>query len=1038
MKKLILTSAMAMAVAIGAQAKTADELRIYINPGHGSWTPNDRPCTLVGHGAYSRTNTDTLSFFESNTNLRKGFALLERLNSYGLKFDRALNQTGERWQIGAARDMSNNIVMSHVKCGPYHDDNGTATQLGDNTPQDIYYYNRNLSEICAEVEANNFDMFISIHSNAATEGTTTNYPLFLYRGYDNQQDADGVTAEHQTISRAMADKCWGYAFSNKYGYWTYYSATSKNLRGDISFYGEGSTSSANGAFGYLGVLKHHVPGFLVEGYFHTYQPARHRYMNWDVCAVEGDAYAHGIADYFGLSKEKGGTIYGVVRDKNEKFRDEAYSPNPTTADLYKPLNAVKVSLYKGAEKVAEYLTDNYYNGAFVFRNVEPGTYTVVAENDEYISNDPEEVVVTECGLTQPDIFLVNKSWTPPTIVYENYPDVDVPNTYAAGEYTFAQSYVDEPVEALAGKTVRRVIARDNKLYILAHNTENTPTIVVYDGINKEILANVSTEGTSGLISGVGDIQVTADGVLVATNQTMNQYSDAVMEDGDVRGTNYIYRWENDENGIPTGYPVVLGKSQLSGNMYRAYLGQTFAYSGTLENGKIIVPVYSAYDTEQATGHQFFFNNYTIIDGEIATASFINSNNVRTYMSHEQLGSRYNFTTSPLDDNAFIVTGAKQAPAQYFFNDINNSRIAMPDGMADGSFSTGIFRFNKHSFMTVADNATDGNLGVKLVDITKGLDNATVVGTANTTLPAATDAAVAACSTAVLDAEDNVTAGYINIYAVRDGKVSRMTTQGVTQPVKPNAYAYDLKKPVFENNEYALTFSLSGDADNVSIALTPEDNSNQIIIPVGAVDKGETTVKVPVSSLDENVNYSWAVTVKNSPVAQSGEYFKEAPVSVNNARGGVATFTNPQSDAFGHMAVTYAKAVGTDIYNAAGEKIANRILKSEAALGGASANLSSPMRCAVRGDEVLMASWGDASHGVTAFNILKPEDGVYSVFEGTMASSGLITNDGVSVGSGTPGVGFYEDGDNSVMYTFDEDMTATKLYATTLALPKHGA
>ena len=209
MKKSVLISALALAVSMGAQAKTADELRVYINPGHGSWTGDDRPCTLVGHGAYSRTNTDTLSFFESNTNLRKGFSVLETLRAAGLKYDPTLNQTGERWQIGAARDMSNNIVMSHVKCGPYLDDNATSGQYkemikaqekllaegGDPVAiqaeidrlknlKDVVSvrYNRNLSEICAEVTANNFDMFISIHSNAATEGTSTNYPLFIYGG----------------------------------------------------------------------------------------------------------------------------------------------------------------------------------------------------------------------------------------------------------------------------------------------------------------------------------------------------------------------------------------------------------------------------------------------------------------------------------------------------------------------------------------------------------------------------------------------------------------------------------------------------------------------------------------------------------------------------------------------------------------------------------------------------------------------------------------------------------------------------------------
>ena len=296
MKKLMFTAlALAMGVMSASAAKTAEELRVYINPGHGSWTPNDRPCTLVGHGEYSRTNTDTLSFFESNTNLRKGFGVLEKLREYGLKYNASLNQTGERWQIGAALDMSNNIVMSHVKCGPYHEDNGTANQLtndGKEVPADLDYYNRNLSEIAAEVEVNNFDMFISIHSNAATEGTNTNYPLFLYRGWDNctvPSDIKDFGSDTQAASKEMASKCWTYHYANEHQPWTYYSLTNMNLRGDISFYGSSSLNSTTGARSYLGVLHHNVPGFLVEGYFHTYQPSRHRAMNFDTDYLEGYA-----------------------------------------------------------------------------------------------------------------------------------------------------------------------------------------------------------------------------------------------------------------------------------------------------------------------------------------------------------------------------------------------------------------------------------------------------------------------------------------------------------------------------------------------------------------------------------------------------------------------------------------------------------------------------------------------------------------------------------------------------------------------------
>ena len=69
----------------------------------------------------------------------------------------------------------------------------------------------------------------------------------------------------------------------------------------------------------LGVLNHSVPGYLVEGYFHTYQPARHRGMNPDVDHLEGLDYARGVADYYGVEKESVGQIYGIVRDAQQKF-----------------------------------------------------------------------------------------------------------------------------------------------------------------------------------------------------------------------------------------------------------------------------------------------------------------------------------------------------------------------------------------------------------------------------------------------------------------------------------------------------------------------------------------------------------------------------------------------------------------------------------------------------------------------------------------------------------------------------------------------
>ena len=1019
MKKLFAISTLALAAAVSLNAKTADELRIYINPGHGSWTADDRPSTLVGHGAYNRYKTDTLSFFESNTNLRKGFGVLEALRAYGLKFDPTLNQTGERWQIGAARDLSQNIVMSHVKCGPFHDDNGTANQLGDAAPADIDYYNRNLSEVCAEVTANNFDMFISIHSNAATEGTTTNYPLFLYGGYDTPKEGTGHnSAERQTLSRAMSQAAWKYAIGNTHMQWTAYT-NSTNIRGDIDFY-HGSSST-----GYLGALKHSAPGFLVEGYFHTYQPARHRAMNWDVDYLEGLSYAHGIADYFGLDKEKTGVIYGIVRDKNEKFRDAAYSPNPTTDDAYLPLNGVKVILKKDGVQVGEYTTDNYYNGAYVFARLEPGKYTVEFENEQYLAGEPVEVEVKAATISYPKSTLVNKDWTPPAIIYKNYDNVVVPGTIAADEYEFNQSYTDEAVAELEGKTVRRGIAKGNTLYILAHDAEKNPTIIVYDGANKAVLANVSTEGTQGSVYAISDIQLTADGVLVATNMNLNHYDNNQVQAGETRGYNRLYRWEKDEKGAPTGAPIEFGKSMLSANFYRANIGSAMAYSGTLEEGKIVVMGYTMSTTAKA--HSGIYNVYTILDGAIASANFNNEANA-DLIGLEVLGGTdinkvgpFSFVTSPLDEDKFIVTGAKGKVGEYGFRDVVNIATVMPEGFVEGSKTAAFFQYNNHSYMVAEDNADGKNGGVKIIDITEGVDKPEVIGTINTTLPEAADAAVAASIVPVLDAEENVKAAYINLYAVRDGKISRMTTEGVTVKANPVGMAYNLKATAGDDSKsYTLTFNTNEEAKEANIILTPENGDEEVVIPVADLKKGENTITVTDADITPEQNYSWSVELVSKTVPVSGLVSSEK--NSLGVRGGVLNFNDPTNDAFGRRVVIYGKNNGFDVYDAEGSKIYEKLHKGHAAIApSGDTNQSNAFRGSVYNEYGVFPCWGDKGGGVVMANFANTDEEPFSLFRnGTNNGTGNYILNGENLGGGSAGACIIGEPDKATLYSVSED------------------
>ena len=400
--KQLLLAAMTATLSLNASAANPEDVRIYINPGHGSFTGSDRPMSTIKHGNQTSTNvgTDTAGFFESNTNLQKGFGLLEKLVEYGVPFDRSKNQNNSNVaRRGAALDMSNNIVMSHVKCG--------GVDGGD--------YNRNLTTIAAEVEANNFDMFLSIHSNASTGDhnvpTHINQLLFLYRGKDGNEYVSG--------SSNMAKKCWVHATSNKhmnynwlsnpnqprntesysdnrYGY--YPSGKDANgypywIKGDITFT-PGWDSYTNNSYsgvsyrGSYGVMKHGVPGFLVEGYDHTYQPGLHRALNDDVARHEGEMYAKGINDYFGWGKKDSyGKIYGIVRDHSVTMNHPFYQVTRSNTvdantsinqtDNKKPINHVTVELYNSSGALVDsYLTDDEWNGAYMFKKVAPGSYTI--------------------------------------------------------------------------------------------------------------------------------------------------------------------------------------------------------------------------------------------------------------------------------------------------------------------------------------------------------------------------------------------------------------------------------------------------------------------------------------------------------------------------------------------------------------------------------------------------------------------------------------------------------------------------------------
>ena len=333
MKKIILSI-----FALCCFAMYASATKVYINPGHGSWGANCRPMATINYAA-----GDTLGFFESNTNLWKAFMLESKLKGAG--FD---------------------VKMSRRASG------GSGTNE----------FNKALSTICTEAENYGADYYISIHSNAGpdgSDGSFANYPVILYRGYTGEPK---VTNSDKMAKASMA-RLYDIFYKTKYDptsggpeFTTYYSPSNPRIVGDLSFYNTTST------YGYLGALKHDIPGFLSEGYFHTYSPARHRALNPDWCREEGVRYFRGIMDYYGKSAEKVGYVLGYVRSKTEKFSHTHYVPHSSSYDVYKPINGAKIVLRNDQNEVIKcncypyvkrmlkdqdyYTTDHNYNGIFFY------------------------------------------------------------------------------------------------------------------------------------------------------------------------------------------------------------------------------------------------------------------------------------------------------------------------------------------------------------------------------------------------------------------------------------------------------------------------------------------------------------------------------------------------------------------------------------------------------------------------------------------------------------------------------------------------
>lgn len=334
MKKVYSLILLLLCVSLGASA--ASKTKLYVNPGHGGYTSNDRQTTMPA------VNGVKLPVYDTTLD---GYPHYSTYNSSNCFWE----SSGNTYRAQGIKYFWTKYVNSNVKLS--RTENTQATDLA-------------LSTIASQ--SNSYGgYFMSLHTNAGN--ASANYVVVMCRA---KSKSDYSAYNSTSLSMAQAAANW-------HDYVKLTNVTYSTPRGmtDRKFYGGSG----------LGVLNTNTaPGYLAESWFHDYRPEAFRlcskgynfFLAWQL-----------LRAYLETPGISGVNIYpiivGDIRDLSKSCGYTSYTTRGR--DKYLAINGAKVTLVNvntGGTKT--YTTDQFNNGFYTFYDcVEGATYEITVEKAGY-------------------------------------------------------------------------------------------------------------------------------------------------------------------------------------------------------------------------------------------------------------------------------------------------------------------------------------------------------------------------------------------------------------------------------------------------------------------------------------------------------------------------------------------------------------------------------------------------------------------------------------------------------------------------------